>query len=171
MCVAVLVSHEVVGCDLIRAEMIKVQDGASQFGRGLQGASGQSDAEKGASAARTAARAPMTEQQACMPIDACICDANALTLGYVLLGKSQIESIQKRFKKDIIFSGAANGQITQEFLVALRTFQTAKGVQANGVIDLKSLAAMEGDCGISIELTKKLDTMRACRPALNARSC
>jgi len=181
---AVLISNEVGGAELIKTELAKVRDGSTQFG---QGAAGHSTAHstgmgstsgtgattgtgsttaKGASTGRSTEsdkdRAPgTTEVPAGMPVDANVGGASGFPLGYVVLGKDQIESIQKRFKKDNIFSGETDGRITPEFIVSLRTFQSAKGVPARGVIDMKTLAAMGSDADVSVELTNKLDYDRA----------
>jgi len=77
-------------------------------------------------------------------------------IGYIVLGESQIKSIQKRLKEEKYFSGDANGEITNEFIVALRTFQTAKGIHTQSFIDFQTLAAIP-EAKIKVDLTKKME--------------
>lgn len=77
-------------------------------------------------------------------------------LGYVVLGKEQIEELQKRLKKENYFSGEANGDLSAELIVGVRTFQKAKAHNTKSFIDIRTLA-MIPEVEIEIQTTEKLD--------------
>lgn len=154
--VAVMIKNDVKGTEFIRTEMDRVKSQGQVGGTSeVPGTTGRvGGTVEGTPSGRVEGS---TTVPAGMPIDVNLNqNSEQMPIGYVVLGKGEVKEIQKRLKKDKYFNGDTNGEITNEFVVGLRTFQKAKGIQARGLIDLETLIAMP-EVDIEVEATGKPD--------------
>lgn len=95
----------------------------------------------------------VTERPAGLPQDAAVIGGGKDVLGFLLLGKDQIQGIQKRLAEEGFYKGDKNGAFSKEFVDALKRFQEAKGIKPTaGIVDIATLAWFP-EANIEVEVT------------------